>query len=63
MSLRLGFVKASIDSRNGKVAMNWYYKGNTVFYEIDIPEGVSATFTLPSGKTETLTFGKHFFAE
>ena len=60
---RLGFVKSSIDSRNGKVAVNWYYKGDVVYYEIDLPAGVSATLTLPSGKVVNLAEGKHFFAE
>lgn len=60
---RLGFAKASIESRSGKVAMHWYYKGDIVYYEIDIPEGSTATFTLPSGSVKNLTPGKHLFAE
>lgn len=59
----LGFVDASIESRNGFVRSAWYYKGDTVYYEIEIPEGVTATLTLPSGKTRELSSGIHHFAE
>ncbi len=60
---RLGFVKSSIDSRKGKISMHWYYKGDVVYYEIEIPQGVTANLTLPSGKTSVLQGGRYFFAE
>ena len=59
----LGFVDASIDSRNGTVRVHWYYKGDVVYYEVEIPNGVTAHLTLPSGYTETLTGGIYHFAE
>ena len=59
----LGFAKTSIDSRNGKITAHWYYKVDKVYYEFNIPEGVSAHLTLPSGYTETLAGGKHHFCE
>lgn len=59
----LGFVDTSIDSRNGTVRMHWYYKGDVVYYELEIPEGVTAHLTLPSGYTATLTGGEYRFAE
>ena len=62
-SKELGFADASIDSRNGTIRSYWYYKGDVVYYEVEIPEGVIAHFTLPSGKQETLTGGKYLFAE
>ena len=62
-SKALGFADASIDSRNGTVRSYWYYKGDTVYYELEIPEGVTARLTLPSGRKETLTGGKYLFAE
>ena len=60
---RLGFADASIDSRNGKVRVHWYYKGDVVFYEIEVPNGVTANLTLPSGFKRTLTGGSYHFAE
>ena len=60
---RLGFADASIDSRNGTIRVHWYYKKDTVYYEIEIPEGVTASLTLPSGKAYTLTGGSYSFAE
>ena len=62
-SKELGFADASIDSRNGMIRSYWYYKGDTVYYEFEIPAGVTAYVTLPSGKKETLTDGKFCFAE
>ena len=59
----LGWADASIDSRNGLIRSYWYYKGDTVYYEFDIPAGVSAKVNLPSGKTYTLTGGSYRFAE
>ena len=59
----LGFVEASIDSRNGKVSAHWYYKGDKIYYEFEIPEGCKAHLTLPSGYTEELEAGKYYFAE
>ncbi|MBE6537099.1 MAG: alfa-L-rhamnosidase [Ruminococcaceae bacterium] len=59
---RLGFADASIESRNGKIRVHWYYKGDDVFYEVDIPAGVTAKLTLPSGETKTLTGGSYQFA-
>ena len=59
----LGFVDSSIDSRNGKIRVHWYYKEDTVYYEIDVPAGVRAELRLPSGYTATLTRGSYRFAE
>jgi alpha-L-rhamnosidase len=60
---RLGFIDASIESRNGFVRSAWYYKDDVVYYEIEILAGVTAELTLPSGKTYTLTAGNYNFAE
>ena len=59
----LGFADASIDSRHGKIRVHWYYKGDTVYYELEIPENVTACLTLPSGYQETLSGGSYLFAE
>ncbi len=60
---RLGFADTSIDTRNGTVRVHWYYKGDTVYYEVEIPDGITAHLTLPSGRKETLTGGSWCFAE
>jgi alpha-L-rhamnosidase len=60
---RLGFADATIDTRNGTVRSYWYYKDDVVYYEFDIPAGVTAHVTLPSGKTHTLSAGSYRFAE
>ena len=59
----LGWADASIESRNGLIRSYWYYKGETVYYEFDIPAGVTANVSLPSGKAYTLTGGSYRFAE
>lgn len=60
---RLGFAESSLQTRNGSIRVQWYYKGDTVYYELDIPNGMTAHLTLPSGRTETLPAGSYLFAE
>ena len=60
---RLGFVDTSIETRNGRVAVHWYYKGDVVYYEITVPSGVTAHITLPSGYSATVSGGVYHFAE
>jgi hypothetical protein len=59
----LGFAETVYQSRNGVIRSHWYYKGDTVYYEFDIPTGVTAKLRLPGGYTETLTEGSYRFAE
>ncbi len=59
----LGFAKASIESRSGKITSHWYYKGDNVHYEFEIPEGVTARITLPGGFCETVGSGNYLFIE
>ena len=60
---RLGYARARMKTRAGELCVYWYYKENTVLYEIEIPEGMTASLTLPSGYTETLGAGSYHFAE
>ena len=60
---RIGFVDTAIETRHGRVAVHWYYKEDTVYYEFTVPQGVTAHITLPSGYTATVGGGIHHFAE
>ena len=60
---KLGFAKASIDSRNGKITSHWYCKGDDVFFEFEIPQGVRAHITLPDGHKETVGGGTYHFTQ
>ena len=60
---RLGFADAHFDTRQGRVRVHWYYKNETVYYEIEVPSGTQAYLTLPSGSTRTLSSGIYCFAE
>jgi alpha-L-rhamnosidase len=60
---RLGFAKTSLETRNGMIRMHWYYKGDVVYYEVEVPAGTTAHLTLPSGFTATLDGGTYHFAE
>ncbi len=60
---RLGFVNSGVRTKRGTVRSAWYYKGNDVYYEIEIPEGATAYLKLPSGHCETLCGGSYRFAE
>ena len=60
---RLGFADASIETRFGTVRVHWYYKEQRVYYEITVPQGVTAQLHLPGGYAETLLPGSYCFAE
>ena len=59
---QLGFVRCSIDTVKGKLESNWYYNGDTVNFEINIPEGTIADIVLPNGYFETIKEGKHIYS-
>ncbi len=59
----LGRAEASIESRHGFIRSAWYYKGDTVYYEFEIPCGVRAKITLPSGYETEVGGGIYHFAE
>jgi len=59
----LGYLDASIEARCGKIRIHWYYKGDKVHYELDIPHSTSARLTLPSGKEYTLGGGSYIFVD
>ena len=48
---RLGFVKAEYQSAAGLIKSAWRYEGDRWIWEFSIPEGATATVTLP-GETE-----------
>ncbi len=60
---RLGFAESTLQTRNGLIRVHWYYKEDTVYYECDIPDGMTAHLVLPSGYSETLTSGSYYFAD
>ena len=60
---RLGFAEASLETRSGRVGVHWYYKGDSVYYEITVPEGSVAHLRLPKGYTAELGSGIYHFAE
>ena len=62
-SKELGFADTTFESRSGFIRSYWYYKGDTVYYEFTVPQGVTANLRLPSGYTAVLTGGTYHFAE
>ena len=44
---RLGFVKAEYQSAAGLIKSHWHYEGNQCIWDFTIPEGATATVTLP----------------
>ena len=49
---RLGFVKASYKSAAGLIKSEWKYEGNKWVWKFTIPQGSTATVTLP-GETQS----------
>ena len=60
---RLGFAKCGIKTRHGELSVKWSIEKEYTRYELDIPAGTKAVFTLPSGKTEELSKGSYMFIE
>jgi len=60
---RLGFLKAGIESRFGKISSYWYYKNDKIFFEFEIPNGVTAEVTLPDGHCTTLKGGSYIMTQ
>jgi len=60
---RLGFADASVKVEGGLVRSSWYYKGDRVHYEIEVPRGSVAKICLPSGRCESVGAGIYHFAE
>lgn len=60
---RLGYLKADVETRMGRIESYWYYKDNKIYYEFVIPEGTVAEIALPNGKHTTICGGKHIFSE
>ena len=59
---RLGFVKCSLDTIKGVLESNWYYKEDSIIFEINVPRGVIADIVLPNGQKETVTFGRYMYS-
>ena len=59
---RIGFAKASVETRYGKISGGWtYLDSGKVRYELSLPSGVSATVRI-SGKEEiTVSSGNYIF--
>ena len=60
---RLGFAKTTVRTHYGDLLVHWYYKGDVVYYELNVPQGVTAHITLPGGTLATLSGGKYLLAE
>ena len=59
----LGFAKASLNTRYGRIASAWYYRDGYIHFEFEVPDGTEATITLPSGRTATVGAGSYTCAE
>lgn len=57
---RLGYCRASIDTRNGKVEGGWKYEGDKVKYHLTVPDGCTAEVHL-GGKVTRVGAGEHEF--
>jgi len=58
---RLGFVKTGIITRHGNLSSHWYYSGEKIHFEFEIPEKTTAYVSLPGGQTKTLCGGNYKF--
>lgn len=65
---RLGHCRASLDSPIGRIESQWAYEGDTVQYEVQVPDGATAQLTQPmtaEGESNTVQLdpGVHRFTQ
>ena len=58
---RFGFLKAGIDTRCGTISSYWYFQGDKIHFEFEIPRKTTAEIVLPNGKHETISGGKYMY--
>ncbi len=58
---KLGFVQASINTKFGKIEVEWFKNSIGVNYEIEIPNGVTALLKLPGRRVVEVEGGKYIF--
>ncbi len=58
---KLGYVNCSIETVQGRVESNWYYKDGKVYFEFIVPEGTEAEIVLPNGHTENVGGGQYMY--
>lgn len=54
---RLGFAKCALETVSGRIESHWYYKQDSICFEMMIPDGTVAEITLPDGFCETVGGG------
>ncbi len=59
---RMGHLRASIETRHGKLESAWYYKADCICFEFEIPQETTAHITLPDGYTETVGEGRYCYS-
>lgn len=52
---RIGFLKSKLKINNGVLSSYWYYSGNKINFEFEVPEGTVAEIILPNGKCEVVS--------
>ncbi len=57
----LGFAKGSIKTKYGTIYSSWYYQGDALVFEIEIPKGIEAVFIDGSGNERKIVPGKNRF--
>ena len=55
----LDWAEVRHESPNGRIDVRWELHGDRVELEVGVPPGTTAEVVLPSGKTETLSSGRH----
>lgn len=58
---RLGYLKAGIKTKYGKLSSSWKYTEDKVQFEFEIPDGIEAKFILPDGTSKFVTSGIYNF--
>ena len=57
----LDHARATLRTRHGLVESGWRRDGDRIVVEVAVPDGIEADVSLPDGRIETVTGGRHTF--
>lgn len=58
---RMGFLEASIETRQGKLSTKWYYKDDVIYFEFEIPNSTKTEIELEDGQRYTVSGGRYIY--
>lgn len=58
---RMGFLEASIETRQGKILSGWSFENGGVKFKFEIPKEINAEIILPNGQRDKISGGRYLY--